>query len=49
MGDQWKPDDKPVFTNHDVLYQQATKILEVVYISQTGEDFDGARCKRKSE
>ena len=31
MGDQWKPDDKPVFTNHDVLYQQATKILEVIY------------------
>ena len=31
MGDQWKPDDKPVFTNHDVLYQQAPKILEVIY------------------
>ena len=31
LGDQWKPDDKPVFTNPDVLYQQATKILEVAY------------------
>ena len=31
LGDQWKPDDEPVFTNPDVLYQQATKILEVVY------------------
>ena len=27
----WKPDDKPVFTNPDVLYHQVTKILEVVY------------------
>ena len=31
LGDHWMPDDKPVFTNPDVLYQQATKILEVVY------------------
>ena len=31
LGDQWKPDDEPVFTNPDVLYQQTTKILEVVY------------------
>ena len=31
LVDQWKPDDEPVFTNPDVLYQQTTKILEVVY------------------
>ena len=31
LGDQWEPHDKPVFTNPDVLYQQVTKILEVVY------------------
>ena len=31
LGDQWEPHDEPVFTNPDVLYQQATKILEVVY------------------
>lgn len=31
LGDQWEPQDEPVFTNPDVLYQQATKILEVVY------------------
>ena len=30
LGDWWEPHDKPVFTNPDVLYQQATKILEVV-------------------
>ena len=27
----WRPDDKPVFTNPDVLYQQVTKILEMPY------------------
>ena len=31
LGDQWEPQDEPVFTNPDVRYQQATKILEVVY------------------
>ena len=31
LGDWWEPHDEPVFTNPDVLYQQATKILEVVY------------------
>ena len=31
LCDNWKPDDKPVFINPNVLYQQATKILEVVY------------------
>ena len=31
LVDQWEPRDKPVFTNPDVLYQQVTKILEVVY------------------
>ena len=29
--DHWRPDDKPVFTNPDVLYQQVTKILEMAY------------------
>ena len=28
---QWEPDDKPVFTNPDTLYQEVTKILEVVF------------------
>ena len=27
----WRPDDMPVFTNPDVLYQQVTKILEMAY------------------
>ena len=31
LGDQWKPDSHPVFTNPDVLYQQVTKILEVAF------------------
>ena len=31
LGDRWEPHDEPVFTNPDVLYQQVTKILEVVY------------------
>ena len=31
LGDRWEPHNKPVFTNPDVLYQQVTKILEVVY------------------
>ena len=31
LRDQWKPDDKPVFTNPNVLYQQVTKILEMAY------------------
>ena len=31
LRDHWRPDDKPVFTNPDVLYQQVTKILEVAY------------------
>ena len=31
LGSQWKPDDKPVFTNPDVLYQQVTKILEIAF------------------
>ena len=31
LGRQWKPDDKPVFTNPDVLYQQVTKILEITF------------------
>ena len=31
LGEQWKPDSHPVFTNPDVLYQQVTKILEVTF------------------
>ena len=31
LDDQWNPDAYPVFTNPDVLYQQVTKILEVVF------------------
>ena len=31
LGDQWRPDDNPVFTNPNVLYQQVTKILEMAY------------------
>ena len=31
LGDQWEPHDKPVFTKPEALYQQVTKILEVVY------------------
>ena len=31
LGSQWTPDDKPVFTNPDVLYQQVTKILEIAF------------------
>ena len=31
LRDQWRPDDKPIFTNPDVLYQQVTKILEIAY------------------
>ena len=31
LHDHWRPDDKPVFTNPDVLYQQVTKILEMAY------------------
>ena len=31
LRNQWRPDDKPVFTNPDVLYQQVTKILEMAY------------------
>ena len=31
LRDQWRPDDKPVFTNPDVLYQQVTRILEMAY------------------
>ena len=31
LRDQWKPEDKPVFTNPNVLYQQVTKILEMPY------------------
>ena len=31
LRDHWRPDDKPIFTNPDVLYQQVTKILEVAY------------------
>ena len=31
LGNQWKPDSQPVFTNPDVLYQQVTKILEVAF------------------
>ena len=31
LRDQWRPDDKPIFTNPDVLYQQVTKILEMAY------------------
>ena len=31
LGDRWEPHDQPVFTNPDVLCQQVTKILEVVY------------------
>ena len=31
LRDHWRPDDKPVFTNPDVLYQQVTKILEMAY------------------
>ena len=31
LRDRWRPDDKPVFTNPDVLYQEVTKILEMAY------------------
>lgn len=31
LGDQWNPNSKPVFTNPDVLYRQATKVLEVAF------------------
>ena len=31
LRDNWRPDDKPVFTNPDVLYQEVTKILEMAY------------------
>ena len=31
LRDHWRPDDMPVFTNPDVLYQQVTKILEMAY------------------
>ena len=31
LGDLWKPDTHPVFTNPDVLYQQVTKVLEVAF------------------
>ena len=31
LRDHWRPDDKPVFTNPDVLYQQVTKLLEIAY------------------
>ena len=31
LGDRWEPHDQPVFTKPDVLCQQVTKILEVVY------------------
>ena len=31
LRDHWRPDDKPVFTNPDVLYQEVTKILEMPY------------------
>ena len=31
LHDHWRPDDKPVFTNPDVLYQEVTKILEMAY------------------
>ena len=31
LRDHWRPDDKPVFTNPDVLYQEVTKILELAY------------------
>ena len=31
LRDHWRPDDKPVFTNPDVLYQQVTKIMEMAY------------------
>ena len=31
LRDHWRPDDKPIFTNPDVLYQQVTKILEMAY------------------
>ena len=31
LRDHWRPNDKPVFTNPDVLYQEVTKILEMAY------------------
>ena len=31
LRDHWRPDDKPVFTNPNVLYQEVTKILEMAY------------------
>lgn len=31
LGSQWEPDDKPVFTNPDILYREVTKILEVAF------------------
>ena len=32
LGDQWEPDNKPVFTNPDILYREVTKILEVAFL-----------------
>ena len=36
-GPEWKPDDKPVFTNPDLLFGELTKILEIAF----EEDFPG--------
>ena len=33
LGDGWKPDTHPVFTNPDMLYRHVTKILEVGFIN----------------
>ena len=45
LGDQWKPDDEPVFTNPDVLYQQVTKILEIAFRDLEGTDMKPAERK----
>ena len=31
LGDYWEPDNKPVFTNPNILYREVTKILEVAF------------------
>ena len=52
LCDQWRPDNKPVFTNPDVLYQQVTKILEMAYrdlaetpmVPEARDSFEKLQC-----
>ena len=46
LGNQWKPDDKPVFTNPDVLYHQVTKILEIAFrhLEETEMEPEAREC-----